>query len=137
MSGLNGRTTVHSQPEKLREKVEAAGIRHGERARVNLIGVEASEFLSGLQTGEISVQFCHMDRLEVIAKSGEPDGGEVPEEARIENIKIPGEGVYDWLGVELSLNGAMALRRTAASRIVRHRVWHDPLARLRQRSLVG
>lgn len=127
---MKGRVTSLSQPHVLRAHILAADVRHGEEATVNVHGVEAIAWPEELQPSEVSLQFCNLDEVEVIARSGQADGRELPVRARVKGVDLPGEGLYDLLGFRLSLNGAMMLRPTRGSRIVArnpHRVRPAPI----------
>lgn len=87
---MKGVVTVNSQEHVLQGRMEEAGIRHGQKVRVNLTGVRAYPLAS---PAFAEIRFCFMQPIEVI---GGPltraTPGPLPRMAALKNVFVPNYG---------------------------------------------
>ncbi len=116
-----GIVTPYSQTDILRRHLRAADISHGERARVNVVGVTVTRNRPKLRPNQVSVEFSDLKWVEPVSKSGHPDGHNLPTRVRLEEVKFTGYGFWDLLNFELELTGSIYLWPTVnMGRIIRH-----------------
>jgi hypothetical protein len=105
--------TSFSQPEVLRRRMEEEKMSHGGRVTANLSPVRLD-----MDHGGVVMYFCPMRTIEVLNIKTEGDGGGIPQEARVEGLRVPGglrSGYYDLQNVELTSNGTMLVKATEAT----------------------
>ena len=115
---MEARITAHSQPYRLRERMEEAQIRHGTDVRVDLPGVRVMAFAdswfsaitgaffatpSAAREGEIF--FCNMGRINVRETLVEGDEQPLPSTVILEGLKVNESGVYDIKNALVRSNG--------------------------------
>ncbi|HEX2451365.1 MAG TPA: hypothetical protein VHJ69_09490 [Gemmatimonadales bacterium] len=115
---MEARITAHSQPYRLRERMEEAQIRHGTDVRVDLPGVRVMAFAdswfsaitgaffntpSAAREGEVF--FCNMGRINVHETLVEGDDHPLPNSVILEGLKVNESGVYDIVNALVRSNG--------------------------------
>lgn len=97
--------TSYSQPHVLQQRMKEEGLTHGDRVIANLSPVRLES-----NFGRMIMYFCPMASVEVTKKIAAGDGGSLPPEAILENMKTPETlkpGLYTVKNVELFSNGTM------------------------------
>jgi hypothetical protein len=115
---MEARITAHSQPYRLRERMEEAQVRHGTDIRVDLPGVRVMAFadnwfssLAGAFFGgspaprEGEVFFCNMGRIKVHETLVEGDDQPLPSTVIVEGMTVNESGVYDIMNALVRSNG--------------------------------
>lgn len=115
---MEARITAHSQPYRLRERMEEAQIRHGTDVRVDLPGVRVMAFAdswfsaitgaffsapSAAREGEVF--FCNMGRVNVRETLVDGDDHPLPNSVILEGLKVNESGVYDIMNALVRSNG--------------------------------
>ncbi len=115
---MEARITAHSQPYRLRERMEEAQVRHGTDVRVDLPGVRVMAFAdswfssitgaffnapSGSREGEVF--FCNMGRIKVHETLVEGDDQPLPNTVVLAGLKVHESGVYDIRNALVRSNG--------------------------------
>jgi hypothetical protein len=115
---MEARITAHSQPYRLRERMEEAQIRHGTDVRVDLPGVRVMAFAdswfsaitgaffstpSAAREGEVF--FCNMGRVNVRETLVEGDDHPLPNSVILDGLKVNESGVYDIVNALVRSNG--------------------------------
>lgn len=115
---MEARITAHSQPYRLRERMEEAQVRHGTDVRVDLPGVRVMAFADSwfssitsaffnapTSSREGEVFFCNMGRIKVHETLVEGDDQALPNTVILEGLKVNESGVYDILNALVRSNG--------------------------------
>ncbi len=115
---MEARITAHSQPYRLRERMEEAEVRHGTDVRVDLPGVRVMAFAdswfssitgaffnapTGSREGEVF--FCNMGRVRVRETLVEGDEHPLPNTVVLEGLKVSESGIYDIMNALVRSNG--------------------------------
>ena len=103
--------TSLSQPHVLREKMREKKLTHGEVVTANISPVR----LEGAWR-KMTLYFCPMQNLDVIATIKSGDGQEIPAEVKVDGLKVPKDlkpGLYALKNVKLTSNGTMQVLATA------------------------
>ena len=115
---MEARITTHSQPYRLRERMEEAQVRHGTDVRVDLPGVRVMAFADSwfssitgaffnapTSSREGEVFFCNMGRIRVHETLVEGDDHPLPSTVILEGLKVNESGVYDIMNALVRSNG--------------------------------
>jgi hypothetical protein len=127
---MQTRVTAHSQPYRLRQRLEEAGIRHGQEIRADLRGIHVSVAHSPL--GELyqwsgghvgrpnagDVYFCMMGRLQVRSLLQSGDGRPLPENVVLEGFEVGAAGQFDILNALVQSNGDIRVIVDQESQVV-------------------
>jgi hypothetical protein len=128
---MEARITAHSQPYRLRERMEEAQVRHGTDIRVDLPGVRVMAFAdswfssitgaffnapSASREGEVF--FCNMGRLKVHETLVEGDDHPLPNTVILEGLKVNESGVYDIMNALVRSNGDIRVFVDERTRVV-------------------
>jgi hypothetical protein len=108
----NVRITSYSQPHVLRQRMQEEQMTHGETITANISPVR----LERTFTNDAILYFCPMQKIEVMKKTAEGDGGGLPCEAIIEGLSVPRDykgGLYKICNVEITSNGTMQVKATS------------------------
>lgn len=124
-----GEGTSGSQPGVLRQRLEEAGVRHGETVVANLRGVRVETVMTGPLGNRRQAQlfFCAMAPVEIVSREGGGDEQPLPYGVALEEgFAVPNEaGFVDMLGVRIHPNGMINL---ASAQEVRVEGSDSPLA---------
>lgn len=102
--------TLSAQPHVLREKMKEQELTHGETVMANLSPVRLESAL-----GRVHVYFCPMETVQILEKISPGDGGKLPQEVIVEDLRVPSgqrSGLYTLKNVKLSSNGTMQVIAT-------------------------
>lgn len=126
---LEAQVGKQSQSHKLKERLQEAGITHGETARVDLSGIRVGSADRGgrKKVKEPQVYFCRVGPVRVVERLEDGDGGPLPEEAELADVSFPRRGVHHLESVVVHTNGRMKLEADEKTEI---RKVEGPLARL-------
>jgi hypothetical protein len=123
---MEARVTSYSQPERLRERMIQAEVRHGQEIRADLPGIRVDAMGRNWLTGKPGrsgvVFFCTMGPIIVRETITPGDGGSLPNNVILEGLEIPAEGTYDLKDVLVQSNGDLRVIIDGASRV-------EPIAR--------
>ncbi len=115
---MEARITAHSQPYRLRERMEEAQVRHGTDVRVDLPGVRVMAFAdswfssiagaffnapTGSREGEVF--FCNVGRINVRETIVEGDDHPLPNTVILDGLQVSESGVYDIMNALVRSNG--------------------------------
>jgi hypothetical protein len=128
---MEARITAHSQPYRLRERMEEAQVRHGTDVRVDLPGVRVMAFADSwfsaitgaffnapTSSREGEVFFCNMGRIQVNATLVEGDDAPLPNTVVLEGLRVNESGVYDVLNALVRSNGDIRVFVDEHARVV-------------------
>jgi hypothetical protein len=102
--------TSFSQPDVLRKRMEDEKLSHGGTVTANLSPVRLD-----MDHGGVVMYFCPMKTVQVLNVKTKGDGGNIPEQAKIEGLSIPSHyksGFYALKNVEVTSNGAILVKAT-------------------------
>lgn len=97
--------TSYSQPHVLQQRMNEEKLKHGDRVKANLSPVRLES-----NFGKMVMYFCPMVSLDVCEKIETGDGGQLPAEATIYDVNVPGTfkpGLYTLKNAELFSNGTL------------------------------
>jgi hypothetical protein len=115
---MEARITAHSEPYRLRERMEEAQVRHGTDVRADLPGVRVMAFAdswfsaitgaffnapSSAREGEVF--FCNMGRITVHETLVDGDDHPLPNTVILEGLRVGESGVYDIKNALIRSNG--------------------------------
>ena len=103
--------TSYSQPHVLKEKMEERFMTHGETVTANISPVRLERSFT-----KAILYFCPLEKIEVLNKLAEGDGGRLPSDATLDGLDVPIDykpGLYRICNVELTSNGTMQVKATA------------------------
>ena len=113
--------TAHSQSHRLRERMEEAGVRHGQEVRADVRGVRVElttpEWFTRWDKIKADVFFCAVSAVEVRRVAIEGDGRPLPDRTTLDGLQVPHEGRYDLLNVLIRSNGDLRLIMDDASMV--------------------
>lgn len=98
--------TGYSQPHVLQQRMKEQNLTHGERVKVHIGPVRILDW----HYNEFAMHFCPMQCIEIKKRIEPGDGGALPAEAILENIKFPKKlkpGLFIIKDVELFSNGTL------------------------------
>jgi hypothetical protein len=99
-----------------------AEIRHGQEVRADLPGIRVTASLERLRTvsdpNTAAIFFCTMGPIRIREVLNQGDGDPLPSEVVLENLTVPGPGVYDIMNALLHSNGALRVQIDSATQIV-------------------
>jgi hypothetical protein len=104
--------TAYSQPHVLRQRMQEENMTHGETITATISPVR----LERNYRNEAVLYFCPMDKIEVLRKTTEGDGGNLPVNATIKGLAVPEDyhsGLYRLCNVEVTSNGTMQVKATS------------------------
>jgi len=105
-TGLRARVNEFSQPHVLLQRLDEAGVRHGQDA-VAEIGFRVGN-PDPLHGTTATTFFCDTGAIHIIDVTGHPDGQQLPERVTVEGLTVAGPGY--WKGTfRVSLNGSIHL----------------------------
>ena len=102
--------TSSSQPEVLQKRMQEEKLSHGETVTANLSPVRLEK-----SRGNMVLYFCPMKSIQVLETVSSGDGGNIPDQAKVEGLTIPKnlkEGFYTLRNVTLTSNGTMQVKAT-------------------------
>jgi hypothetical protein len=102
--------TAYSQPHVLQQRMRDEKLTHGEVVTANLSPVRLENSL-----GRMVLYFCPLRTIEVLSTTADGDGGEIPNEAIVEGLKVSKNftpGLYTLKNVQLSSNGSIQVVAT-------------------------
>jgi hypothetical protein len=119
---MEPRVFAHSQTHRLRERMREAEIRHGQEVRADLPGIRVTAALEGWRTVSNpdtgAIFFCTMGPIRIREVLNHGDGDPLPSEVVLENLIVPGPGVYDIMNALVHSNGALRVHVDSATQIV-------------------
>jgi hypothetical protein len=119
---MEARITAHSQPYRLRERIEEAKVRHGQEIRADLPGVRVTAFADswfstitgalfnaapGPREGEVF--FCNMGPIRVRESLSNGDEKPLPNSVLLEGLQVGESGTYDIINALVQSNGNIRL----------------------------
>jgi hypothetical protein len=127
---MQANVTAQSQPYRLRQRLEEAGIAHGQEIRADLPGIrvtaarsplaELHQWLGGHATpakdGEVF--FCSMDRVRVRSRLNAGDGRPLPGTVTLEGFEVATAGQFDILNALVQSNGDIRVIVDSESQVV-------------------
>jgi hypothetical protein len=102
--------TAYSQSNVLQQKMREEKMTHGQTVTANLSPVRLE-----MSYGRMIMYFCPMKSLEVLETLNTGDGGSLPSEAKVADLRIPNRfrpGLYTLKNITLSSNGTMQVIAT-------------------------
>src|SRR5215467_2445509 len=102
--------TAYSQSNVLQQKMKEEKMTHGQTVTANLSPVRLE-----MCFGQVTLYFCPMKSIEVIETLNIGDGGSLPMEVKVQDLKVPVSlrpGLYTLKNVTLSSNGTMQVNAT-------------------------
>jgi len=102
--------TAYSQSNVLQQRMREEKMTHGQTVTANLSPVRLE-----MSYGRMIMYFCPMRSIEVLKTLNEGDGGSLPDEAKVCDLRIPDRfrpGLYTLKNVTLSSNGTMQVNAT-------------------------
>ncbi|MER3406809.1 MAG: hypothetical protein C4289_17910 [Chloroflexota bacterium] len=128
---MEARITAHSQPYRLRERMEEAKVQHGSEIRADLPGVRVTAFadswfssITGAlfntapQPKEGEVFFCNMGPVRVREVLVGGDTKPLPNTVVLEGLRVAESGTYDIINALVRSNGDLRLVVDQHTRIV-------------------
>jgi hypothetical protein len=127
---MQTRVTAQSQPYRLRQRLEEAGVEHDQEVRADLRGIRVSIAHSPLgelyqwsgghvgRPNEGDVYFCTMGRLRVRSLVHAGDGQPLPETVVLEGFEVPTAGHFDILNALVQSNGDIRVIVDQESQVV-------------------
>ena len=112
---MEARITAHSQPFRLRGRMEEAKIYHGQEIRADLPNVRVTARTGGR---EGQVLFCTMGPIRVRETLNRGDDRPLPTNVAVEGFEVPTAGSYDILNALVCSNGDLRLVVDEQTRIV-------------------
>jgi hypothetical protein len=103
--------TAYSQSNVLQQRMRDEKMTHGQTVRANLSPVRLE-----MSYGGMIMYFCPMRSIEVLETLNRGDGGSLPDEAKVGDLRIPDRfrpGLYTLKNVTLSSNGTMQVNATS------------------------
>jgi hypothetical protein len=97
--------TSYSQSHVLQHRMKEEKLTHGQRVIANISPVRLES-----NFGKMVMYFCPLQSIAVTKTITAGDGGSIPSEAILENVKVPQgfkPGLYEMKNVELFSNGHM------------------------------
>jgi hypothetical protein len=101
----------YSQPHVLQQKMKEERLTHGETVTVNISPVRLES-----DQGRMTMYFCPMKSIEVLATITNGDGGSLPAQAQVDGLTVPEDfkpGLYKLRNVTLTSNGTMTVKATS------------------------
>ena len=105
------RITSYSQPHVLRHRMTEEKMTHGETVTANISPVRLERTFHN----DAVLYFCPLQKIEIVNKLSEGDGGRLPEQAILEGFSVPHDyspGLYKVCDVEITSNGTMQVKAT-------------------------
>jgi hypothetical protein len=128
---MDARITAHSQPYRLRERMEEAKVPHGAEVRADLPGVRVTAFadswfssITGAlfstapQPKEGEVFFCNMGPIRVREVLSDGDTKPLPNSVVLEGLRVAESGTYDIINALVHSNGDLRLVVDERTRVV-------------------
>ncbi|HEU5171839.1 MAG TPA: hypothetical protein VFU46_14925 [Gemmatimonadales bacterium] len=128
---MEARITAHSQPYRLRERMEEAQVRHGTDVRVDLPGVRVMAFADSWFSSitgalfstpparrEGEVFFCNMGPLRVREVLSGGDDQPLPNSVVVEGFRVAESGTYDIINALVRSNGDIRVYLDEHTRVV-------------------
>jgi hypothetical protein len=128
---MEARITAHSQPYRLRERIEEAKVRHGQDVRVDLPGVRVTAFAESwfsTITGALfnaapvpregEVFFCNMGPVRVRESLSGGDDKPLPNSVIVDGLRVGESGTYDLINALVQSNGNIRLTVDEHTRVV-------------------
>ena len=102
--------TAYSQSHVLHQKMKEEKMTHGQTVTANLSPVRLE-----MSYGQVIMYFCPMKSIEVLETLNDGDGGSLPMEVKVDELRIPDSlhpGLYTLKNITLSSNGKMQVKAT-------------------------
>lgn len=102
--------TAYSQSNVLQQKMKEEKMTHGQTVTANLSPVRLE-----MCFGQVTMYFCPMKSIEVLETLNDGDGGSIPMEVKVQDLRIPSglrPGLYTLKNITLSSNGSMQVNAT-------------------------
>jgi hypothetical protein len=112
---MEARITAQSQPLRLRERMEAAKVYHGQEIRADLPNVRVTA-LAGGKEGQVF--FCTLGPIRVREILNRGDDRPLPSNVSVEGLAVPNSGTYDILNALVRSNGDLRLVVDDKTRVV-------------------
>ena len=103
--------TSYSQPHVLQQRMKEEMMTHGETVTANISPVRLENAY-----GKMVMYFCPMQSIEVLKQTTPGDGGNIPIQAIVEGLAVPGDqkpGLYTLKNVQITSNGTIQVKATA------------------------
>ena len=103
--------TAYSQSHVLHQRMKEEKMTHGQTVTANLSPVRLE-----MSYGQVIMYFCPMKSIEVLKTLNDGDGGSLPMEVKVDDLRIPDgihPGLYTLKNVTLSSNGKMQVTATS------------------------
>lgn len=108
--------TSYSQPHVLQQRMKEERLSHGDRVKADISPVRLES-----NFGKMVMYFCPMQSIDIREKIKAGDGGSLPPEALIFDLKVPQTfkpGLYELKNIELDSNGTLQVHATADTEFV-------------------
>ena len=128
---MEARITAHSQPYRLRERIEEANVQHGSEIRADLPGVRVTAFADSWFdsiTGALfhaaaaprygEVFFCNMEPIRIRQVLDAGDTNPLPNTVVLEGLRVAESGTYDIINALVRSNGDIRLVVDEKTRVV-------------------
>lgn len=119
---MEARVTANSQTHRLTERLEEAGVRHGQEIRADLPGIRvtaARSWLGSRQSERGEVFFCSMGPIRLRSVMTKGDGTALPAETLVQGLNVAAEGTYDLVNALVQSNGDLRVVVDEATEVVR------------------
>ena len=107
--------TLQSQSFRLRERMEEAGLSHGQEVRADLPNIRVVALAGG---GAGQALFCTMGPIQVNEILNRGDERPLPTDVTLEGLRVSSSGTYDILNALVSSNGNLRLVVDDKTRVV-------------------
>jgi len=116
---MEPRVMAHSQTYRLRERMTAAAIGHGQEVRADLTGIRVTaDWRNAPDPNVGAIFFCTMGSIRVREVLAPGDGRSLPSEVVLEGLIVPEPGTYDILNAVVHSNGALRVQVDSATQVV-------------------
>jgi hypothetical protein len=119
---MEPRVFIHSQTDRLRERMSEADIRHGQEVRADLpgirVGAAAGSWGIDPSANVGAIFFCTMGEIRIREVLNQGDADPLPTEVVLDGLTVPEPGTSDILIALVHSNGSLLVRIDAETRIV-------------------
>jgi len=110
--------TMYSQDHVLRVRMREQNLTHGQTVKADLSPVRVEE-----NFGKAFIYFCPLQKIDVKQKINDGDGGQLPDEAILVDLKMNKNfkpGLYSLRNVQLFSNGTIQVIATDETEFIPH-----------------